>query len=122
MRLLPLSTTITAPTAPTNVTATAATNVNYPGVDVRWSAGSDDNWVSYYNVYRDGTLIGKTAKGTYYHDHTPAATPTATYSVKTVDGDNNPSRAATTTPPTGNTMLTIDDTSSPMLTDANPVR
>lgn len=99
----------TAPTAPRNVTATAATNVNYPGVDVRWSAGRDDNWVSYYNVYRDGTLIGKTAKGTYYHDHTPAATPRATYSVRTVDGDGNSSPRTTTTPPPGQAVLTVDD-------------
>jgi hypothetical protein len=99
----------TAPGAPSGVTATAATDVSYPGVNVRWSAGSDDNWVSHYDVYRDGTRIGSTAKGQFYLDHTPGASPYARYSVKTIDGDGNASASASTTPPHGEAATAVDD-------------
>jgi hypothetical protein len=99
----------TAPTAPSGVAATAATNVSYPGVDVRWSAGTDDNWVSHYDVYREGVKIGSTAKGTYYHDHTPGASPYAHYAVKTIDGDGNASPSASSSPPHGEAATAVDD-------------
>lgn len=99
----------TAPTAPSNVTATASTDVNYPGVGVNWSAGSDDNWVSHYDVYREGVKIGSTAKGAYYLDHTPGASPYARYSVKTIDGDGNASPSASSTPPHGEAATAVDD-------------
>jgi hypothetical protein len=98
-----------APSAPSNVTATAATNVSYPGVDVNWRAGADDNHVSRYDVYRDGVKIGTTAKGTYFHDHTPAASPYAQYAIKTLDGDDNASAAASSTPPHGEASFAVDD-------------
>ncbi|MCW2977440.1 MAG: hypothetical protein JWM06_2721, partial [Actinomycetia bacterium] len=101
----------TAPSAASGVTATAATNVNYPGVDVRWTAGSDDNWVSYYNVYRNGTLIGKASKGTYFFDHTPAASPYVQYGVQTVDGDGNASSITYSSPVHGQEITAVDDAS-----------
>jgi hypothetical protein len=101
----------TAPSAASGVTATAATNVNYLGVDVRWTAGSDDNWVSYYNVYRNGTLIGKASKGTYFFDHTPAASPYVQYGVQTVDGDGNASSITYSSPVHGQEITAVDDAS-----------
>jgi hypothetical protein len=83
-----------APAAPEHVTAVAGTQMGANGVEVSWSPGTDNNWVSYYQVSRNGQVIGKTAKGTFYFDHTPAATPSAIYTVRTVDGDANMSRPA----------------------------
>jgi hypothetical protein len=86
----------TPPPAPAHVTADAATNMDYHGVDVTWTAATDNNWVSYYQILRDGQVIGKVAKGTYYFDHSPAASPSAVYAVRTVDGDGNLSPPAST--------------------------
>jgi hypothetical protein len=82
------------PSAPEHVTAVAGTQMDTNGVEVSWSPGADNNWVSYYQVSRNGQVIGKTAKGTFYFDHTPAASPAAVYTVRTVDGDGNISRPA----------------------------
>jgi hypothetical protein len=97
------------PSAPFEVTAVAETNVNYPGVGVRWTPGGDFNWVSFYNVYRQGVLIGKVSKGNYYFDHSPAASPNAQYGVQTVDGDGNVSAIVTSTPVHANDAIAVDD-------------
>jgi hypothetical protein len=102
----------TAPSAPSQVTATAATNMSFPGVDVTWQPASDNNWVSYYQVLRDGQVIGTVAKGTYYFDHTPAATPNAVYAVRAVDGDGNTGPAASASPADGPAGITADDASA----------
>lgn len=81
----------TPPTAPSNVQVNAGVNMNYPGVEVSWSGGADDRWVSYYELFRNGKPLGKVAKGRYFFDHSPAADPTATYGVRTVDGNQNTS-------------------------------
>lgn len=86
----------TAPTAPGSVNADLGTNMDYRGIEVTWTPGSDDNWVSYYEVLRDGQVIGKVAKGSFYFDHTAGATTTATYAVRAVDGDGNRSPATAT--------------------------
>jgi hypothetical protein len=85
----------TPPAAPGKVTASAGTNFTEPGVEVRWTPARDNNWVTGYQVLRNGVLLDTVAKGTYYFDHTPAAATSATYSVKTVDGDGNVSTPAT---------------------------
>lgn len=79
----------TAPTAPGSVQTALNTNMGYQGVGVTWTPGSDNNWVSYYNVLRDGKVIGKVSQGNYFFDHTPGASPSATYAIQTVDGDGN---------------------------------
>jgi hypothetical protein len=76
----------TPPTAPTDLHTQLATNMGYPGVEVTWKAGHDDQWVSYYEVQRDGTLLGRVAKGTFYFDHSAGADSAAKYEVRTVDG------------------------------------
>jgi hypothetical protein len=104
-----------APSAPPRVTATTATNMSYPGVDVSWTAASDNNWLSYYEVLRDGTVIGKVAKGTYFFDHTAAATPTATYAVRAVDGDGIVSGVTAASPAGGPASVTADDSSAAVI-------
>jgi hypothetical protein len=81
----------TPPKAPTRVMARRETNIGYTGVGIYGSPGSDDNWVSYYEVRRGEEIIGKASTGTYYFDRSKGWTPSATYSVRTVDGDGNAS-------------------------------
>lgn len=81
----------TAPTAPGSAFTRFETNIGHSGVGVYWSAGSDDNWLSYYEISRDGQVIGKAATGTYYFDHASGWDPGARYAVRTVDGDGNTS-------------------------------
>jgi hypothetical protein len=82
------------PTAPGNVQKQAATNMSYPGVELTWKPGSDNNWISYYDVYRNGAAIDRVAKGTYYFDHSAGADLAAKYEVRTVDGAGNASSSA----------------------------
>ena len=42
------------PAAPGVALKTVGTHMNTIGVEVSWSPGHDDNWISYYNVYRNG--------------------------------------------------------------------
>jgi len=71
-----------------------AENMGFPGVELKWKAGSDNNWVSYYEIFRDGVSIDKVAKGTYYFDHSAGADAGARYEVCTVDGSGNQSGKA----------------------------
>ena len=58
--------------------------------------GWDDNWISYYEVLRDGVLLTKVAKGTFFFDHSGNAQNLvpSRYEVRTVDGDGNRSALA----------------------------
>ena len=64
-------------------------NAGYSGIGVYWSPGSDDGWVSYYEIRRDGVVLGKTVKGEYYFDHAEGWSPRARYDVCTVDAHDN---------------------------------
>jgi hypothetical protein len=86
------------PTPPRSVTLRQAENMGYPGVEVAWKPGSDDNWVSCYEVFRDGAVVDKVAHGCFYFDHSAGADPAAAYAVRTVDGAGNVSK---TTPAAG---------------------
>ncbi len=88
----------TAPSAPASVTAAHETNMNVPGVGVTWPAASDDTFLSGYDVLRDGARIAVVSKGTYYFDHSPAASPQSTYAVRAFDGDGNRGATVSTTP------------------------
>jgi hypothetical protein len=85
----------TPPTPPTDVTKRRARNMGYPGVELSWKPGTDDNWVSYYEVFRNGALIDEVAHGTYYFDHSVGADLAAEYALRTMDGADNASKAAT---------------------------
>ena len=84
----------TPPAAPSNIRKQAASNMGYPGVEVRWSPAHDEHWISYYEVARDGKVVDKVAKGNYYFDHSVGADLALTYSVKAVNGGGLESRAS----------------------------
>ncbi|WP_237316757.1 glycoside hydrolase family 18 chitinase [Streptomyces sp. JJ36] len=86
------------PSAPTGLTAGSVTDTS---VTLDWSAASDDNGVSRYHVFRNGTEVG-TASGTSYQDTGLNAGTTYAYSVTAEDttGQIGPASAtveATTT-------------------------
>lgn len=82
------------PTAPTNVTGTPATYLSHGGNEVSWTAGTDNNWISYYNLYKNGNYFSKVSRGTFFFDDTGVAGDT--YGIQTVDGDGNVSAIVTT--------------------------
>jgi hypothetical protein len=83
------------PSSPANVTKHLGTNLGTQGVEISWSASHDDNWISYYEIHKNGKLIGKTAKGTFFFDHSDSARNEidARFEVEAVDGDGNHSPA-----------------------------
>jgi len=79
----------TAPAPPTNVLVRRETNIGYAGTGLYWSPGSDNNWISCYEIKRGDTIIGKAATGIYYFDRSVGWDSKADYCVRTVDGDGN---------------------------------
>jgi hypothetical protein len=102
----------TPPTAPSDAHTQRAMNMGYPGVELNWKAGNDDQWVSYYEVLRDGTLLDIVAKGTYYFDHSAGADLAARYEVRTVDGAGLRSGLITAEAPAGKRARVLDDTAA----------
>ena len=80
-----------APTSPGQVFVRRETNIGHPGIALHWSNGSDNNWISYYEVRRGVATIGKVRMGTYYFDHDAGWSIAANYAVRTVDGSGNAS-------------------------------
>jgi hypothetical protein len=83
------------PSSPANVTKRLGTNLGTQGIELSWSASHDDNWISYYEIHKNGQLIGKAAKGTFFFDHSDSARndTDARFEVEAVDGDGNHSPA-----------------------------
>jgi hypothetical protein len=79
----------TPPTPPSSASKRAQDNMDFPGVELAWGPGTDDNWVSCYEIYRNGVLLDKVAKGTFYFDHSAGADLAANYDIRTVDGAGN---------------------------------
>ena len=102
----------TAPTTPQQVRKVVGTNMDYIGVELSWVPASDDNWISYYEIFRNGSAIDKVAKGVYYFDHSLGADPAARYEVQTVDGSGNRSAKAAAAGPKTTAALTVDDASA----------
>jgi hypothetical protein len=82
------------PTAPGEADKRPAENMGYPGIELTWKPASDDNWISYYEIFRNGAAIDKVAKGTYYFDHSAGADLAANYEIRAVDGAGNASARA----------------------------
>ena len=99
----------TAPSNPSNVSAHVRTNMNYAGVELTWDAGSDDNFVSGYQVSLLGRVIATVAKGRYFFHTGALASPNAPYVVKTIDGDGNLSSGVTAGGFTVDTVGAEDD-------------
>ena len=83
------------PSAPGTVFTRRETNLGHGGVGVYWSPGSDDRFVSYHEILRDGQVLGKASAGTYYFDHGSGWSAESRYEVRAVDGDGNVSPATT---------------------------
>jgi chitodextrinase len=107
----------TAPTVPTGLAGTAASQTQ---VNLSWTASTDSKGVNGYKIYRGGTQIG-TSIGTSYSDTTCTPATTYSYTVSAYDAAGNnssqSSAASVTTPdtvapstPTGLTATAASDT------------
>ncbi|MBI2300423.1 MAG: hypothetical protein HYU66_16030 [Armatimonadetes bacterium] len=81
----------TPPTAPGRVLTRRETNLGHTGTAVYWSPGHDESWISYHEVRRGDTVLGRAATGCCYFDHSPGWATGAAYAVRAVDGDGNAS-------------------------------
>jgi hypothetical protein len=99
----------TPPSAPSQVLKRVGTNMGYSGVELAWLPATDNNWVSYYEIFRNHSAIDKVAKGTYYFDHSLAADPAALYEVRAVDGSGNASPKVTAEGSPAAEALIVDD-------------
>jgi len=97
------------PSPPRALKKRLAVNMGYPGVELSWKPGSDNNWVSYYEVFRDGAVIDKVAKGTFYFDHSAGADLAARYEIYTVNGAGDVSIKITAKGPRGRPAEVFDD-------------
>jgi hypothetical protein len=79
----------TPPTMPQQVVKTIGTNMDFIGVELSWAPATDNNWISYYQIFRNGVAIDKVAKGDYYFDHSAGADLSAQYEVAAIDGSGN---------------------------------
>ncbi|MHB8971423.1 MAG: malectin domain-containing carbohydrate-binding protein [Pirellulaceae bacterium] len=78
-----------APSPPGRVLSRCEINLGYSGVGVYWSPGSDDNWLSGYEIRRGDVALDKVRTGTYYFDRSEGWDANAEYAVRTIDGDGN---------------------------------
>ncbi|MCL5744453.1 MAG: hypothetical protein M1541_11100, partial [Acidobacteria bacterium] len=74
------------PSSPADARKQTAVNMGYPGVELKWKPSRDRHWLSYYEVMRDGSVVDKVAKGTYYFDHSAGASLAASYAIRAVNG------------------------------------
>ncbi|MGO4696099.1 discoidin domain-containing protein [Paenibacillus sp. 2TAB26] len=100
-----------APTAPTNLTASAASSSQ---INLNWSASTDNVGVSGYQVFRGGTLVGSPS-GTTFTDTGLNASTSYSYTVKAIDAAGNLSASsntasATTSPNSTTTNLALGKT------------
>lgn len=101
---------ITAPSVPTNLTATpSALNANTSSVALSWSASTDNTAVTGYEVYRDGSKISTVTKPGYT-DPSVTSNVTYVYFVRALDGAGNRSAASSqlsVNPPPASLGVTI---------------
>jgi hypothetical protein len=85
------------PGPPSKVEKRLGTNLGVQGIELSWLPGTDDHWISYYEVLKNRRLIGKVAIGTFFFDHSDSARNdlNAVFEIRTVDGDGNRSQAVT---------------------------
>jgi hypothetical protein len=98
----------TPPTAPASLTATATSPTS---VNLSWSASTDANGVTSYDIVRNGTTIGSVpGTSTSYLDASASPATSYSYTVDARDGAGNVSPAsapATVTTPSGSTSPTL---------------
>ena len=88
----------TAPVEPSRVWSRREVNAGFSGVSLYWSPGSDDQWVSHYEIRRGNETISKASARTYFFDRAPGWDANAAYALRTVDGDGNASPWKPATP------------------------
>ena len=76
------------PTTPEWIRTTEEYWMGHKGIGVEWAAASDNVFVSYYQLYKNGQPLAKVSTGTYYFDISGEK---GTYSVCAVDCDDNQS-------------------------------
>ena len=111
----PLSTDTTAPSVPTNLSATA---VSSSQINLSWAASTDNVGIVGYRVYRSGTQIATVTSGTSYQNTGLTANTTYTYTVSAYDAAGNnssqsSSASATTQGPTPDTQAPTVSFSAP---------
>ena len=77
----------TAPSTPTNLSATA---VSSSAINLSWTASTDNVGVSGYKIFRGGVQVG-TSVGTFYSDSGLAVSTLYTYTVSAYDAASNSS-------------------------------
>jgi hypothetical protein len=90
------------PSAPSGVTVKKAEYMGRYGVELNWSAASDNRFLSYYEIERNGTVIDKVSLGTFYFLENGVSGDT--YRIRSVDGDGNVSAYAMASLLTGGPM------------------
>ena len=104
---LATSTDTTAPSAPTNLIASA---VSTSQINLTWNTSTDNVGVSGYSIYRDGTKIAFVTSNTYSNMGLSAST-TYSYIVRASDVAGNMSANSNTA--TATTLATSTDTTAP---------
>lgn len=103
----------TAPTAPTNLTAT----VTGTTANLSWTASTDNVGVTGYRVTRNGTVLPGTTSDTTFSDASLAAG-TYTYTVAAVDGAGNVSGASNSASVTVGSAEPLTFLTPPQMPDA----
>ncbi|OUS78413.1 hypothetical protein B1748_02115 [Paenibacillus sp. MY03] len=81
------------PSAPSYATVQKAEYMGHYGAELNWSPASDDRFLSYYEIERNGTVIDKVSIGTFYFLEN--ADSGDVYRIRSVDGDGNASTFVT---------------------------
>jgi chitodextrinase len=96
-----------APTAPTGLSVTGST---VSSVSLAWSAATDNNGVTAYRVFRDGTDVSGAIAGLSFTDTGLLPATSSTYTVRAYDAAGNESPAATVT---GSSLADTDGPTTP---------
>lgn len=82
----------TAPTAPSNLTATT---ISGDQINLNWTASTDNTGVAGYRIYRDGVFVGFSSS-TSYSDTGLSGNKTYSYTVRAYDASENVSASSNT--------------------------
>jgi chitodextrinase len=97
----------TAPTAPTNVVATATS----ASVKLTWGASTDNVAVAGYRIYKNNVLYATVnAPNTTYTDNNVSANTNYTYAVSAIDTSSNESTHTSSSPSPVHTPAAVDTT------------
>ena len=72
---------------------TTAEYIGVSGVALTWTEATDDNFISYYAIYKNGELVDKVSSGLFWFDKNGSINDT--YEIRAVDGDENVSEKVT---------------------------